>query len=288
VRRRAPALVAALALAGCGSSSTTPPATGPALTPAAGAPATIWAVGDGAAGSPPARALAARIRAAKPDRLIYLGDVYLAGTAKDFDAGYAPVYGALAKRTWPTPGNHDWPNRASGYLPYWTAVRGERIPPWYAVRLAGWEFLGLNSETGHGAGSAQVRWLRRRVASGGTCRIAFWHRPRFSAGTHHGDQPDTAPLWQAVAGRARLVLSGHEHDLQRFRPRDGLVQIVSGAGGYPRYPVDGSDPRLAFADDDNFGAVRLDLRPGSARVRFIATDGSVLDDSTVRCRRSPS
>jgi hypothetical protein len=62
----------------------------------------------------------------------------------------------------------------------------------------------------------------------GTCRLAFWHQPRFSAGPALGDAPDVAPLWNS---RARVVVNGHEHNLQRFRRRDGLTQYGSPSGG---------------------------------------------------------
>ena len=51
----------------------------PSLTAAR---AVVWAVGDGADGSAQARALAMRIAADRPDRLLYLGDVYESGTAR--------------------------------------------------------------------------------------------------------------------------------------------------------------------------------------------------------------
>ena len=68
----------------------------------------------------------------------------------------------------------------------------------------------------------------------GDCRIAFWHRPRYSAGAY-GGAPDLNPLWNRLVGRARIVLTGHDHNLQRHRPQRGLAQYVVGAGGRGRY-----------------------------------------------------
>lgn len=122
------------------------------------------------------------------------------------------------------------------------------------------------------------------MAAPGTCRLAFWHEPRFSAGTEHGDQPRVAPLWNALRGKAALVVNAHEHHMERMKPRDGIVEVISGAGGHGfRYPVKRGDPRLAFADDDHDGALRIRLEPGKARLAFVATDGRVLDSTTVRC-----
>jgi hypothetical protein len=231
-----------------------------------------------------AKQLARRIARDRPDRFLYLGDVYAAGSPEDFRDRYATVYGQLGSITAPTPGNHEWPSRRDGYRPYWRAERHSSIPPWYALASGGWRILSLNSEAPHDPGSAQVAWLRRTLRRrAGNCALAFWHRPLQSAGSH-GDQPDVAPLWRTLRGRARVVLNGHDHDLQRFRRRDGIVEYVAGAGGHGLYPVDHADRRLRFADDTHYGALRIVLRPTVASLSFVAVDGSVLDRSRVTCR----
>lgn len=252
----------------------------PAAEPAA--PATVWAVGDGADGGPAARRVADLIRRGRAARMLYLGDVYERGSPSEFQHGFSAVYGRLAARTAPTPGNHDWPAHLDGYDPYWQQVTGAPTPPWYALRIGGWQLLSLNSEAPHEAGTPQLRWLQRQLLRApGTCTLAFWHRPLMSAG-RHGDQPDVAPFWTALRGHARLVLNGHDHDMQRLQPRGGITELVAGAGGHSRYGL-GNDPRLAFGDDDHDGALRLRLRRGSADLAFVAANGGELDHRTVRC-----
>jgi len=246
-------------------------------------PAVVWAVGDGADASRRARALARRIAADRPDRLLYLGDVYPRGSAEDFRRGFAGVYGSLAQITAPTPGNHEWPSHPEGYDRFWRARTRAPTPPWYALRVGGWRLISLNSEAPHGADSAQGRWVRAELRrEPGTCTLAFWHRPLQSAG-RHGDQDDVAPLWAALRGRASLVLNGHDHASQRFRPRDGITQVVAGAGGTDLHDLD-PDGRLAFADDERDAALRLELRPGSAALSFVSTRGQTLDRARVTCR----
>ena len=268
-------LAAALAFAGCGGGDG-----------GGGAPATpaqvVWALGDADAAVDDSKALAAMIARSRFDRLLYLGDVYENGTLREFRRRYAPLYGALASRTSPIVGNHESANRRRGYDRYWQSRLGRVPRPWYVLRVGGWEVIGLDSELRHDEGSPQVEWLRRQVRRETTCRIAFWHRPRFSAG-EHGDQPDTAPLWDALRGRAVAVIAGHDHNLQRLKPVDGIVQFVSGAGGRELYGVNREDPRIEFADDSRFGALRLELRPGTADWSFVADDGSVLDRGELRC-----
>lgn len=272
------AAVLALALAGCGGGDDRPAA------PPEPRGEVVWAVGDAAtAGDAPQR-LARLIGRGRVDRLLYLGDVYEHGTLEEFQRLYDPLYGRLAARTSPIVGNHEHANRRRGYELYWRSRTGRTPPPWYSLTVGGWELVALDSEAPHGERSPQVRWLRRTLRPRTTCRIAFWHRPRFSAG-ERGDQPDTAPLWEALRGRAVAVLSGHDHNLQRLRPVDGIVQFVSGAGGRELYDVDEDDDRLAFADDARFGALRLVLRPGVAAWSFVADDGDVLDSGELRCAR---
>jgi calcineurin-like phosphoesterase family protein len=249
-------------------------------------PATVWAVGDGADGSAIARQLARRIERSRPDAFLYLGDVYPGGTAEDYRRNWRPVYGRLDRITWPTPGNHEWWAREQGYFPYWR--RHGRAKPWYRFNVGGWEVLSLNSETAHGPGSPQMGWLRRVLARGDTtCRIAFWHRPRFSPDSVHGDAPDIAPLWNVLQGHARLVLNGHGHVMARYKKRGSLTQYLAGTGGQVRYTVL-ADSRLDFARSDMTGALRLTLSPGRADLEFRAVNGQRLDKSSATCRDTVS
>ena len=249
-------------------------------------PATVWAVGDGADGSAIARRLARRIERSRPDAFLYLGDVYPGGTAEDYRRNWRPVYGPLDPITWPTPGNHEWWAREQGYIPYWR--RYGRAKPWYRFEVGGWEVLSLNSEAPHGPGSPQMRWLSRVLARRDTtCRIAFWHRPRFSSDSVHGDGPDIAPLWNALQGHARLILNGHGHVMARYKRRGSLTQYLAGTGGRVRYGVL-DDPRLAFGRSDMAGALRMTLSPGRAELEFRAVNGQRLDRSSATCRGTVS
>jgi hypothetical protein len=276
--RRLAAALALTALAGCGGSG----AAGRPAPPSA-REAVVWAVGDGAAANSAAPRVVARIADGRIDRLLYLGDVYEEGTPDEFSRFYGTTYGRFAKITSPTPGNHEWPLRREGYDVYWRHALGATPRDYYSLRAGGWQIVSLNSESPHGAGSAQVRWLEHAVSGPGDCRIAFWHRPRYDAGTVHGDAPDVEPLWAALPGHARIVLNGHEHDMQRFAPRDGITEFISGAGGRDHYGVR-DRPDLRFADTVHFGALRLALRPGRARWAFVADDGTTLDAGTIGCR----
>jgi Calcineurin-like phosphoesterase len=269
---------------GSGSKTKSPPANQSFVDSDARKRTVVWAVGDGPDGGEDARRVAQMLGREKLDRLLYLGDVYENGTAEEFARNYDSIYAGLARRTAPTPGNHDWFHHVEGYDAYWGRKYRRRVPPYYSFRSAGWQIISLNSETEHGAGSPQVSWLRTAVKGRGTCRLAFWHRPRYSAGDHHGDQPDVQAFWDALKGRTAIVANGHEHDMQRFKPRDGITQFISGAGGHDLYDVDEGRPDLAFGNNNRFGALRLELSRGRANYRFVSVQGETLDSGNVSCK----
>ena len=259
-----------------------------ALAPSAAAKrtATVWAVGDGADGGPAALQVGQLVERGKPDKFLYLGDVYEHGTAFEFTNYYAAAFGKLASLTAPTPGNHEWPLRAEGYQPYWRGVMGRSIPDYYMFSIGGWELFSLNSEADHRKSSSQVRWLRSKVRKTGTCRLAFWHRPRYSGGGN-GDEPDVAPLWNALRGHAAVVVVGHDHHMQRLKQKNGITELISGAGGHGFHPL-WKDSRVAFSNNTTYGALRLTLSAGLARFAFVAVDGRTLDSGRLRCRRGKS
>jgi hypothetical protein len=241
----------------------------------------VWAVGDAGDGTDPAIAMAGQIVGDQPDRFLYLGDVYPNGTAQDFAERYDPLYGALKSITWPTPGNHDWANRATGYYPYW---RSRVRKPYYRVRIGDWEVLSLNSETRTDERSPQLKWLKKQLdRNTGTCRLAFFHQPRYSPGTIHGNEPRMAPLWNALRRRTRLVINAHDHVMARYKVRDGISQYIAGTGGYTLYGTR-PDPQLAFAATPTQGALRMTLSRGRASLQFRSITGEVLDRSSVRCK----
>ena len=79
---------------------------------------------------------------------------------------------------------------------------------------------------------AQTAWLQRTLArSRARWKIAVFHHPAFTCGNYHSHDPVVerwVPLFERY--RVRLVLSGHDHNYQRFAPRRGVRYVVHGGG----------------------------------------------------------
>ena len=115
------------------------------------------------------------------------------------------------------------------------------------------------------------------------------HHPRFSSGEEHGSTPKVEPLWEALykAG-ADVVLSGHEHNYERFAPQEpngkadperGIREFVVGTGGKILYPIVEPIANSEIHNDDSYGVLKLTLNPKSYEWRFIAAEGSTFTDS---------
>jgi hypothetical protein len=224
--------------------------------------------------------------------VLALGDLqYERGALADFRRFYDATWGAFLPWTFPAIGNHEYLTRnAAGYFGYFGARAGDPNRGYYSYNVGRWHLVALNSNCGKvggcGATSPQVRWLRADLAAHrAACVLAYWHHPRYSSGGH-GDNPSMQPIWQTLANaHAELVLSGHDHNYERFAPVQGIRQFVVGTGGRNltafRKSVDaGSQIRL-----QKFGILDLELAPRSYTWRFRAVpNGAVLDGGTTACR----
>jgi len=229
-----------------------------------------------------------------------LGDnQYADGTLADFRASYDPSYGRVLDRTIPVVGNHEYQTRrAAGYFDYFGARAGDRDKGYYSTDVGAWHVVVLNTNCGEiggcGTGSPQEQWLRADLAAHpARCTVALTHHPRYSSG-EHGDNGFVADLWDTLQqGGADLVLSGHDHDYERFAPMDssggldaaGPRQFVVGTGGKGNRGFASVRAHSEAHDSTSFGVLRLELRADSYSWRFVASGGGTnADAGTASCR----
>jgi len=232
-----------------------------------------------------------------PGTVFAVGDLaYPDGSDQQFADCYGPTWGRFKDRTRPAPGNHEYhSDGASGYVRYFGAAAGDPSKGYYSYDLGAWHIVVLNSECekvgGCDAASAQVQWLRQDLAQHpATCTLAYFHKPLFSSGVAHGNDPAMKPLWQAlyVAG-ADVVIGGHDHHYERFAPQDpegradaqrGLREFVVGTGGKTTHRhLAAPQPNSEARNADTFGVLKLILHANSYEWSFLPEAGKTFTDS---------
>jgi 3',5'-cyclic AMP phosphodiesterase CpdA len=210
--------------------------------------------------------------------VLALGDLtYPIGAAKEFTDCYAPTWGRFKDRTWPAPGNHEYYTPgAKPYFAYWGARAGRG---YYSFDLGTWHIISLDSNLAPAAHAAQLDWLRADLAAHPAhCTLAYWHHPLYSSGGH-GSVPKMRDAWKLLydAG-AELVLSGHDHDYERFAPQDadgrldparGIRQFVVGTGGAYPTPFLLTVAHSEVRDSNRTGVLRLRLYAGGYGWEFV-------------------
>jgi hypothetical protein len=251
---------------------------------------------------------------------------YECGRASAFDRSYALSWGRLNAIAHPVPGNHEYGHTCGlddprPYFAYFKGRDGSVGHGYYSYDVGSWHLIALDSECLYrgapawhnsrwcGAGSREEHWLRDDLAQHHTfCTLAYWHKPRFSSGVH-GDNQQMSAIWNdLVAANVDVVLSGHNHDYERFallgravhehhRPgvdstyqnptldRTGIREFVVGTGGrslddFAHRPLRGEVVR----NNTTFGALFLTLRPRGYDWRFLpAAGGSFTDSGSGAC-----
>ncbi|MEB0140286.1 MULTISPECIES: metallophosphoesterase family protein [unclassified Undibacterium] len=221
---------------------------------------------------------------------ITLGDnTYPVGKPEEFSNCYDPTWGRFKQRTLPSPGNHDYAMpKALGYYNYFGELAGPDRRGYYAKHIGNWQIISLNSNLNRQQMQTQLAWLQEELSNNKQrCTLAFWHHPAFSSGGH-GNNELMWPAWKMlVAAKADLVLSGHDHDYERFAPMDGngerddvngLRSFVVGTGGAATTPMFLPKNTTEMRDNSSHGVLRLKLQENSYEWEFLATDGASFGD----------
>jgi hypothetical protein len=224
-----------------------------------------------------------------PTAVLTLGDdQYEDGTATAFDSVFASTWGAYSSIMRPAIGNHEYLTKgATGYFGYFG------VAAYYSYNLGDWHMISLDSECsfigGCQAGSPQERWLLADLAAHPSkCTLVYWHEPRWSSG-EHGDATQMDTIWtDLVTARVSVVLSGHNHDYERFVALNaagqpdptGVTEFVVGTGGKNHYgftaaPLTGEVVR----NDTSFGVIDMTLGPTSYSWKFVPAPTYTFTDS---------
>jgi hypothetical protein len=237
----------------------------------------------------------AKLLEANPGTVMAIGDLaYPDGTKENFEC-YDKTWGRMKSRTRPAVGNHEFHSTsATYYFQYFGSVAGDFKDGFYSYDLGTWHVIVLNSECGEvggcAPGSREEKWLRADLAAHpAACTVSYFHKPLFSSGAKHGNDPELRPFFQALYdAHADLVLGGHDHDYERFAPqnpdgvadpKNGIREIVAGTGGKSHRPFAKRLPTSEVRDDTTFGVLKLTLHPTSYDWVFLPEAGKQFTDS---------
>ncbi len=271
-------------------------------TPPAGQPFVLAATGDGAGGTANSDTVTSMINSWNPNMFLYLGDVYEKGTSTEFYNWYGTAdtfFGRFRDVTNPSIGNHEYENGvAPGYFDYWDNVQN-----YYSYDAAGWHFIALNSNCGLlqncAVGQAQYQWLLNDLNThSNTCTIAYFHHPVYNVGPQ-GPSERMNDMWTLMAQKGvDIVLTGHDHNYQRWVPLNGngqssstgITQFVAGGGGHGIQNFVTTDNRLAVGFDtspNSMGSLRFELNQYGASFQYVNYLGAVLDSGAIPCSGGP-
>jgi len=270
--------------------------------------------GDIASGENDDDAATAELLEAIPGTVFAVGDdAYESGSIEDFESYYEYTWGTEKARTKPSPGNHEYvggstPQYGRGYFDYFGAVAAQSNGGSYSYNLGEWHIVSLNTGKCYGSaeadgsiprcgpGDSMIEWLKRDLAANGAqCTLAYFHHPRYSSGIEHGSEPGyTKAIWDALyADNAEVVVSGHDHDYERFAPQDpegkldeerGIRQFVVGTGGRSLRGFGEIEANSKVRNSDTYGVIKFTLKPGSYDWDFIPVDeGAFTDAGSGRC-----
>jgi hypothetical protein len=235
------------------------PVTAPAplhSAPAAGTGARIQfvAIGDSGGGGSDQRALEQQIATVPFDFMIHTGDIaYGDGALADFETKFFGMYAPLlaSQPVFPASGNHEYgtadaaPFRQVFVLPENGGPGGSER--WYSYDWGDVHFVVLDTEK---TGPAQAAWLEADLAANKLpWTIVYGHKPPHSSGEHGNDQGFLQYFVPMIeAHHVPLVLAGHDHNYERFKPINGVTYIVTGGGGRGVRELGAPQPDSAFAE----------------------------------------
>lgn len=271
--------------------------------------------GDSGAGSWAQFKVARQLALTPADLMVHLGDVvYPRFSVGLTDTRCLSVYREKLRTTpfYFTWGNHDLYGGPDAFLAAFRQptnsvsaadhrVEGTRPESFYSFDAGDAHFAVLywpySGQYYMREGGAQLRWLEADLAaSAKPWKFLVLHHPVNTSGVHRFDDYNfnQIPDRQEVADRlmplaarhgVQLIVSGHDHNFERFHPIRGTHTVVSGGGGISLYPAVEMDPNSAvFESRWHFTVV--EMRGDTLRMTPVDLEGRVFD--ALEWRRTPA
>jgi hypothetical protein len=268
------------------STSTTAPSTTSTTTtapPADPAAVGLLAFGDAGSGDATQAQVAATMATwastHRVDALLEAGDVvYPDGSPSKFASTIDQPYASLLATDplWVALGNHDVMTNDGNDLLAHLGLPGHTYEKVLSRDGVSVQILVLDSND---VSAAQTAWLTTRLETGSyRWRIVMFHHPVWSC-SNHGSTRAVIDSWLPTieSHHVDLVLTGHDHNYQRFSDASTTF-IVTGGGGMPAYPIGtctGTPTLLASAQRHHF--LGIEATASALSITAVARTGETLD-----------
>lgn len=201
-----------------------------AAPPGVKEPLRFVALGDSGTGGAAQQAITQRISAVTFDLMLFLGDIaYDDGTPRQLQRNFFAIYRDVLRYVpaYPTIGNHERHTRLG--RPYFEAFVLPEPERYYSFDWGDVHFVAIDTTQ---RDARQLVWLDRDLTANKLpWVIVYGHHPMYT-NSLRGPQMWIRLAFANIITRHHvdLVLTGHEHQYERFRIA-GVNYIVSGGGG---------------------------------------------------------
>jgi hypothetical protein len=245
--------------------------------------------------------------------VFHIGDIsYARGYGTLWEQFFYQIRNVSHQLPWMvTAGNHerDWPQSGSFFrgndsggecgVPYshrFAMPNGHNDQYWYSLIYGPIHFVFISTEHSVQEGSPQFQWLQdeleNRVDRSKTpFLLVAGHRPMYISST--GGMPKQAEQFRAavepilIKHNADAAFWGHHHSYQRtcalnnyncVGQSNGIIHIVTGAGGTGPSPTAGNKTWLEFLENSYNGYVRAYVRDNTLSLKFVESQTRVIRD----------
>ena len=213
-----------------GIAMTNPAPMSTAAAPGVEEPVRFVAVGDTGTGGAAQEAIEQRMLEVPFDFILFLGDIaYVSGTAGELNGRFFAVYKNILRYVpaFPSIGNHE--RRTRKGRPYFDAFVLPEPERYYSFDWGDIHFVAIDTTK---YDTNQLRWLEEDLSKNKLpWVIAYGHHPMYTNSLRGAQMPVRKAFAKIFTDhKVDLVLTGHEHQYERFRI-GGVNYIVSGGGG---------------------------------------------------------
>lgn len=231
-------------------------------------------------------AIARRFKEHAPDFILHTGDLVARGEdyslwSKEF---FTPVANVINEVPFfPVIGNHE--HDGTNYLAYMD-LPGKKL--WYSFDAGPVHVLALDFRSEKGTAEQFQFASRDLLSSHARWKIVFLHTPLFNVGGHASAWGHASYLPLFHRAKVDVVLSGHSHMYERFRPMASkdrpsewpITHITTGGGGANLHTAL-ANPALIAQETTNHYMV-FDVTRNALRGKAIRADGSLIDSFEFR------